>query len=92
MVDFKILVRATCKSCGKSFKSSIPDEINMTPQNCQNVKITIEELKNYVKKTIYNLNGVPIGTLELAGFQFSIDHNCGNTNKYQVSDFEFLPV
>ncbi len=92
MADFKIMVRTKCKSCGNMFRSSIPDEINVKPENMLNIKITIEELKSNVSKPVYDLNHNPIGTYEMKDFKFKIDHSCGNTNSYSVNDFEFLPV
>ncbi|MCE2507391.1 MAG: hypothetical protein J4F36_13195 [Nitrosopumilaceae archaeon] len=51
MVEYKVKVSMTCKTCNGELHSTVPDEISIqgTP-NTKPIKITIEELKGYAVK------------------------------------------
>ncbi len=94
MTEFKVKVELTCKTCNQKFYSTIPDEIHIQPNypNVKPITITIEELRGEVTKDVKDTAGNILGSMDLKGFTFDIEHpRCNGKNRYSVMDCTFLP-
>ena len=94
MLEFKVKVELTCKTCNQKFYSTLPDEIHIQPEipNVKPVTFTIEEMRGNIEKDVRDTSGNVIGKVSAGGFEFGIEHpRCRRNNKYSVNDCTFIP-